>query len=1342
MTRFAKTFLISALTALLLVQAGPALAQESGDAPARELPGFGMEFEFAGRGNRIPNWENQNFDNFRNIMRVVAEHFGDNASAIDKELHKTQVRPDGTIRQLWRAIYVDPQGRKWRLEPEYVATGGLDGYELVTPPLAESNEIRQILTKVRDSGHVREGLKSGVHMHVDGKRLIAPNGNATALLNLINMHESMEPMLRRIFNPVRGGGHSNRFATPIFMEHPELLRKLNALPAEERTAENFQSIFAQHNAAEMRARGFDAMSEQALEKMWKYHSLNLVNLLAINEGLPPRIGTVEFRMFDLDVDDPRTHERAVEIYRNMVAKAVEMAARGEVFEWDAERMNPDRVPPGENPGRHLLPTDPLEVRSEARQFIEFLGLEPSRFETVLERNIRPFAAPEPAEFDRRLRMTPDGRVEIGGRPVTLGWELEGRGAHVVLLMRPNNAELDARWDGLSDAEKMAEFKATGENISEFKMDTGRFGPWLSGRIHREGTGNWEIESEPLENMREVFDRMRWVKKTMGGDGRGFHLHLRWAPEVDVMRNNSSQIADWFSRAADAIFLRRLEVMKHALSMNTAWNKRLDQATISQIEEAIRMGENTNEKARTIAWRPGGSGESRYLDIEIRGLWTRVNDIESVARMLINAFKNQNWGETRLHEGMLPFEERVAGRTLPELVAEWAEKVAGRRLTPAEMRALNNLSRHDSEWAKRMTQLMKAQFTRNMLTPLLGWENEQGLEETVRRQVDFAREDFNRQMLSLMDKVFDGRFGLDVNAVNRNALVNRFGLSEADADRLIEHRDRISSPNHFELNEASLEELRRLPGVGQGTIDRVRAFREAGNRFESEADFDRAGIRGQPREVLMEAMTRPTEGSRFIENLEELRTAGVSEEGVERLRSQGAFGENLNANEMFRAARNNVKTWAREALLADHMFRSLLPFEGADRQPNPRILELSRLSGENLEEVGVSREAVGMLERLRSTGEVVSVENLRNVPGNFSLDRATAAEIGSLEGVNQGDARRIVEAREFLQSPTQVDLNTASRERIMEIPGVNAEIADRIIEARESGTRFENGFSVNSLSGVSGLARRTLAAAVNPEGSHSRELTAEDLREIGSVRESAREAIERRLAENRSPIASADAEVLLRETNIPMTNESAETVRRGADWHENRTETMSEPTREAVRNAVRNAFPTFHWMRNTGAENLNIKVTGEAEPIAEARITDSRIGSEITISNGMLDKINEATEGLNAEEAKAFRSKAITLLALEAVNRATSMDINLENGARASGIFGSQLTRADADRLREMYDRMGRRAPAELERLASPRAAGANGRGGTGVIPENLRNENVRRVRDRARTRSRNRSRGR
>ena len=670
-------------------------------------------------------------------------------------------------------------------------------------------------------------------------------------------------------------------------------------------------------------------------------------------------------------------------------------------------------------------------------------------------NLGMSTAPAQAQdFRERLSGTADGTVDINGEPVTYGFELEGRGPHVALVMRPLDAELNSRWDTMSDADKMAAFTAAGENIDRFKVDTEKF-PWLSHRIHREYTGNWEIESEVFENMREALDRMREVKASMGPDSRGFHLHLRWKPEYDVYRANSAEITDWFSRAADAIYLRRLEVMKHTLSMNTNWNKRYDEATIASIEEAVRRGENRHEKARTIAWRPGGSGADRYLDVEIRGLWTRVNDIENVGRMLVHAFKNHRWGNAGLYDNFMPFEERVRGRTFAEIIAENA-RASGRELDAAEMKILENMSRHDSEWGTRVSGFMTGNFTKNMLTPFLGWENEASLGDETRRKVADLRKTFTKRILKIVDDVKAGEYG-------------------------------------------------------------------------------------------------PT--------------------------------SNVNADAVIRKARYEVKRWARDARLADRMFRSLLPTAG-NAESNPRLLEIGSMTGDNLREIGVREETIGIIEALRGEGRPVTAEAL---------------------------------------------------------------------------------------------------GSSNP-----------------------------------------DRERLLTETNIALSNENAENMPTGASYNPLRAETLGLESH--IRETARNAFPSFHWMRDTGADRLNVIVTGETEPKVKARVSSSSRGSEIAISNGMLDKISAATEGMSEADAQDFRKRAITLLAIDALDKAVSLDLNVDAALRgASG----NVSREEARGLRELYERAGIEVPREIDRIAN----GNSGNRTTGVIPEGLRVAELRRLRavnDRAR----------
>ena len=113
--------LLSSLLALGL--AADATAQ-----PREGDPRFGMEFEFAGDGNRIPLYEKMTFENYTKIMRQIVQYYGGRVSDIkkvefEKDTTNLEKFPDG-VRTLFRAEWKDPRGRVWRIEPEFVASTG------------------------------------------------------------------------------------------------------------------------------------------------------------------------------------------------------------------------------------------------------------------------------------------------------------------------------------------------------------------------------------------------------------------------------------------------------------------------------------------------------------------------------------------------------------------------------------------------------------------------------------------------------------------------------------------------------------------------------------------------------------------------------------------------------------------------------------------------------------------------------------------------------------------------------------------------------------------------------------------------------------------------------------------------------------------------------------------------------------------------------------------------------------------------------------------------------------------------------------------------------------------
>src|SRR5690606_28307184 len=130
------------------------------------------------------------------------------------------------------------------------------------------------------------------------------------------------------FNNDRADATTNRFARSLALDHPELLAELNRLPPERRTQAEIERIFERHTATEMRAHNISELDTNAWKTMWKYRSLNLINVLNINEVLPASKGTIEFRMNDLPLSDPRLHLLQVKLYSALVDRAKSLADRG------------------------------------------------------------------------------------------------------------------------------------------------------------------------------------------------------------------------------------------------------------------------------------------------------------------------------------------------------------------------------------------------------------------------------------------------------------------------------------------------------------------------------------------------------------------------------------------------------------------------------------------------------------------------------------------------------------------------------------------------------------------------------------------------------------------------------------------------------------------------------------------------------------------------------------------------------------------------------------------------------------------------------------------------------
>ncbi|MCA8925762.1 MAG: hypothetical protein KDD82_28395 [Planctomycetes bacterium] len=718
------------LLGLLLCLVGGARAQE-GD------PRFGMEFEFAGRGNRIVRFEEMPFENYERLLRVVVEHFGGDPSTIRRvdftKPTTLPAYPDGK-RPLFKAEWDDPRGRTWTIEPEYVASMGLDGYELVTPVLDDTTDLERILDKLAASGLVREGLKSGVHLTVGGERLVGPGGDARALTNLILLHENLEPLLRRMFQPVRGGGHSNRFARSLAVDHPQLLEAIGALPAEGRTVEALTELFARYDAREAEIQG-SKIGESSQSKMWKYRSLNLAKILPINPEHGASHRVVEFRMFDLGT--PEAHRLQARLYRRLVRYAAELAARGERVTYRPRAP----MPAGEDPSVYNTPQDAEEAKREARALLERLGLDPTEFEGLLERSIRPRELYTRAEFDERITTLGEGSTDFRYR-----FELRGKGWGVVALLQPIDPEVRARWGSMSQGDRRAYFeRVVGDQplrmAEHFTPDTGRFA-WLSGQLEVDREGFWRLGSSEFSALGELEARLREAKALAGRSADAVQLSVRdTAPQWERLEGQRARVEAYFARAARWVFVRRVEALRTA--------RTFDAGAAGSLHAQVRL----NSLDRT-------SGV-QHLDAEIVGLASAIEDVTTLARLVTHQLRAHAWGDF----AGVPLDPARPSRLLEEY-ARHLSQVEGAELTETRKAIVEALA------AGTIGASAEA-----IVAPLLPWAEESGLPETTRRELRYAKEDYLSWLHREVQRIEGGVYASDP------ALTSAEGLHEQTRIRL-------------------------------------------------------------------------------------------------------------------------------------------------------------------------------------------------------------------------------------------------------------------------------------------------------------------------------------------------------------------------------------------------------------------------------------------------------------------------------------------------------------------------------------------------------------------------------
>ncbi|HBP18683.1 MAG TPA: hypothetical protein DEA08_12965 [Planctomycetes bacterium] len=1287
---------ISLALMLALAAGGTALAQPGpGDAPPPSNEGrlFGMEFEFAGRGNRIVDFREMPWENYEKLMREVVRAQGGDPSTIrrvdfTKPTSNLERYPTGE-RPLFRAEWTDAKGRKWMIEPEYVSSTGLDGYELVTPPLADPKEVERVLNNVRNSGLVREGLKSGVHLTIDARDLVRPNGDARALANLIVMHENMEPMLRRLFNPVRGGGHANRFARSIAVDHPELLEEIDRLRPEERTKERLSEMFRSRNGREATLHEVDPMNPDSYTKLWKYRSMNLAKALNVNELHNGNSGVVEFRMFDLNaLSNPEAHRLQAELYRAMIERAKTMAENGETVRYQKRAAQPA----GEDPSLYNTPQDPNEARAKAREMIERLGLDPNRFETLIESNVaRPRHLASEAEFRGALEALPTGRVTHNGQAFSYGFELEGSGEGFSRIARPKDAEVNSRWDTMTDSQKAEYYRqkvgADRHAVKQhFELDLQRF-PFLDPNWKVEGTGNWEIRSKPVESISEITAYMRQVKELTGKSGKGFHLHMRDnGADWEMLRTRGSQFADFIERSSNWVWLeraRRLGTMTSMKSWSNARMKTSELETLSQIKSTGR--------ATVRVTVPHGQ---EFIDLEIRGFTKDVDNIERLAKIYTHALKTGNFGPWKHTEN--PLAMNGQGNAPESLrfvdhVERYLKEVEGRTMTPEMRRVVDGLQHDYISKSKGNART----YSTNVATALLPWDREASISESARRDMKFAREEMLRSIVRTANGVMSGNYGLELSTANEASLQRHLGLSEAEARAVVEYR---AAGGQLNTPEDLVRALSR--GAEAGRLSRLTAVDLNNAALETQGMRDRLGLNA-------EAAANLTTYRNTMDVVDALERAGVPEAKVlELIDRTGAL--DLMSNQ---ATVENIR---KRTGLSEAAARKIIEYRDAGNTIGRNgsyqwaSYDANRAATQ-LREAGVLTEAQAEKIKLHTSDIKLETAQLQDLQKRFGLNEATAERVLWLRdahkldleglkraGLSEAEAKRVMESSTQLDPRTTtlealaertgmsaealasalraegLDLRNASKADLMKRLGITAANADKLIEARGNG---------NSLSTVEQLREAGLSEAVAKKvntlakGVDLGNTTLEELRKLGM-----NEAEAKRLIEARERARTAEG-LDYNEITRQVRYKTKKWAREGQ---------LSEAL---LRSLLPRANPEMYSVANeattTNSENFSRTRAGTG-PFQASKLSYETV-------SGIFEAIREGTGARLAEkinESRAAGNNEALRLAESGVEKMRNLKLEiLETNAISAGVSEGKV-RLSTGLFNEIYARAEKLPPGE------------------------------------------------
>lgn len=653
-----------------------------GYAQDKDVKRYGIEIEFASETFMNPKGIENPEDSYKKPLEIIRKHFGDPNGEIKMEVWER--RPE-----LKYAEYKDPFGRTWKVVPESVNTTGPDGFEFVTPPLDRADDqikLNAALTEIHETKLYGKGVRSSIHFNRDATHLFDVKGDASKLVDAILYIESKWMEIYSVVSPIRYGTIINRFGTPLAVNQPQLLIELSNMPKEQRSYENVKKLFERYHQAELNLFEGDA------RKAWKYRAGNYKKLFALDgEKFVPAI---EFRILDFVAPERLDHLTA--FFRQMTEK-MHILGEGKKF-----------VNPFSGLGTELPKLNEAIYNlddSKYNVFLSEIGFTPDQYPKLPLVSTSPtFVKSDELAAKMINKIDFSKPVMVEGKAVTFGFEAEFRGG--------NSHKI----------------------VENDKVKTDKFS-FLSSDYKTEGTGNLEVRSNVSKNLDETIKNMATVRKTLGGDLRGFHMHFR-LPKSVTDKIPKDQLNAWFARISDTIFAWRLENRMTYLALKTWSNARAQMDNLSN-RSTLRIQEMGEE-----------------LDIEIRGYMTSETKIQSMVESIV-------FGLT--HPEVMtvdPVGQNLLRNNPKSLLAEMSDfikKYHGREITEAEKEAL---AFFDDSTQK------------GGMLPLMGFEFDTQISELDRVRIQNANFEFKKEVYTVL---------------KNHTQINKYGGNIEEADKQFRYR---------------------------------------------------------------------------------------------------------------------------------------------------------------------------------------------------------------------------------------------------------------------------------------------------------------------------------------------------------------------------------------------------------------------------------------------------------------------------------------------------------------------------------------------------------------------------